>query len=316
MSSSNTNGFFLSTLLHASVIGVFLFFTYAVNQQIKEQPKVFELVAGEGDNYMATEAPALGVPGGLKVNIPKMPTPESAAPEPAAPVPPAPEPVVEKTPITAAPPTPKTPPKTTTAKAEPKEEPIRDFSKDVNRIAKKRAARLEAKYRAEREAAERKAKEEELKKHRMTKEEFDRQNRNEAGAKRGGGSIKVSKIDAEGIATGVTGGKGSKPGAGGKALTRDEGEALDLYFSLLKRRLKEALDKPPGLADTLVATVEVRIGADGTLSGAHIKRSSGSDEFDRAALEAVARVRSIGPRPDGKSEILNIPFRMREEDDE
>ena len=55
--------------------------------------------------------------------------------------------------------------------------------------------------------------------------------------------------------------------------------------------------------------------ADGTLSGARIKRSSGSDEFDQAVLEAIARVRSIGPRPDGKSEVVKLDFRMREEDE-
>ena len=103
-------------------------------------------------------------------------------------------------------------------------------------------------------------------------------------------------------------------GAGGKALTRDEGDALDLYFSLLKRRLKEALDKPPGLSDSLVAGVEVRIAANGLLSGAKVTRSSGSAEFDHAALAAIAHVRSIGPRPDGKSEVLSIPFLMKEED--
>ena len=83
----------------------------------------------------------------------------------------------------------------------------------------------------------------------------------------------------------------------------------------MKRRLKEALDKPPGLSDTLVAIVEVRIAANGLLSGAKIASSSGSEDFDHAALAAIARVRSIGPRPDGKSEVLKIPFRMREEDE-
>ena len=98
-------------------------------------------------------------------------------------------------------------------------------------------------------------------------------------------------------------------------VSRNDGDALDLYFSLLKRRLKEALDKPPGLSDTLVAIVEVHIAGNGLLSGARISKSSGSEEFDQAALAAVARVRSIGARPDGKSETLLIPFRMREEDE-
>ena len=55
------------------------------------------------------------------------------------------------------------------------------------------------------------------------------------------------------------------------------------------------------------------IAADGTLSGAKIVRTSGSDEFDRAVLAAFAHVRTIGPRPDKKSELLTLNFRMREE---
>lgn len=315
MSSSNTNGFFLSTLLHASVIGVFLFFTYAVNQQIKEQPKVFELVAGEGDNYMATEAPALGVPGGLKVNIPKLPTPESAAPVPVAPIQPAPEPVVEKTPITAAPPAPKTP--KATAKAEPKAEPIRDFSKDVTRIAKKRAARLEAKYRAEREAAERKAKEEELKKRRMTKEEFDRQNRAEAAAKRSGANrnVKVVKIDADGIAKGVIGGSTAnrEGGAGGTALTRAEGDAIDGYTALLAQKIKAELDERPGVGAGMVVEVDLYILSDGTLTNIRIAKSSGSADFDDAVKDALSKIK-MPPRPKGLSEHQRFPIRGVGED--
>lgn len=317
MNDRTWNGFMLSAALHAAV-ALALFLGYLVSEQAaKRVPKVLELVAGEGDNYMATEAPALGVPGGLKVPIPDIPAEKPAPPEPspvqAAPPEPIPEPVVQKAPpvVEKKPVVEKAP---VNAKAPSKEELNPNFAKDVKRIQDKRFNRLETKRKAE-EA--RKAKEEELKKKRMTKEEFDRQNRAEAAAKKNGGSVKVSKIDAEGIAKGVVGGSTANKigGAGGKALTRDEGDALDLYFSLLKQKLKEALDKPPGLSDSLVATAEVRIGADGSLSGARIKRSSGSSEFDEAVLQAIARVRSIGAKPDGKSEVLNIPFRMREEDE-
>jgi len=303
MPSNSTNGFFLSALLHGVVIGVFLLFTYALQQQVKESPTVFELVAGEGDNYLAREAPALGnsSTSGVKIDIPEAPV-SKPAPVEAAPVQPAPKPIIERAP------TPKAP-----AATKPPPDEIRDFKKDVARIAKKREQRLEKKYRAEQEAAERKAKAEEK---RMTKEEFDRQKKGETVAAKTG-NPRVPHIDAEGIARGVIGGSTANKigGAGGKKLTREEADALDLYFSLLKQRLKDALDKPPGLSDTLVAFAEVLISADGTLSDARIKRSSGSDEFDHAVLEAIARVHSIGPRPDGRSEMLTIPFRMREEDD-
>ena len=60
--------------------------------------------------------------------------------------------------------------------------------------------------------------------------------------------------------------------------------------------------------------MEFRIAADGTLSSAKIVDSSGSPEFDRSVLEAVARVRSIGPTPNGKSDVWVVTFKMKEED--
>jgi colicin import membrane protein len=306
MQANSPSALFLSATLHGVIVALVLLFTYVWQEHVKEPPKVFELVAGEGDDYMATAAPALGTPDGVKVPLTEAPAAKPAPPPEPIPVQTAPEPVVEAAPVTPAP----------KAVAKPPPDPIRDFSKDINRIKKKREDRLVAKDRAAREAAEKKAKLEEAKQKKTTKEEFDRTSK-AGSATKTGSSPKIARIDAEGIAKGVIGGSTANKtgGAGGKALTRDEGDALDLYFSLLKRRLKEALDKPPGLSDTLVAIVEVRIAGNGLLSDARISRSSGSDDFDQAALAAIARVRSIGPRPDGKSEVLHIPFRMREEDE-
>ncbi|OYV01699.1 MAG: cell envelope biogenesis protein TolA, partial [Verrucomicrobiales bacterium VVV1] len=94
--------FMLSLTLHGAVVALALFLSYAVSQKAKNAPKVFELVAGAGDNYMATEAPALGVPGGVKLELPTPPAPK---PEPVAPAPPAAvkETVPEPSPITPAP---------------------------------------------------------------------------------------------------------------------------------------------------------------------------------------------------------------------
>ena len=89
MTDRRTHGFFLSAALHASIVAV-VWLAYVVRTP---PPPVtfFELVAGEGDNYMATEAPALGTPGAVKVDVP-------------APTPPAPQPKAEPTPLQAAPP--------------------------------------------------------------------------------------------------------------------------------------------------------------------------------------------------------------------
>ena len=283
----------LSLTLHGALIVVVLFFTYAVHTQVKETPRIFELVAGEGDNYMATEAPALGVAGGVKLNVPIPPAPEPVKPKP---LPPVPEPVIERAPVKPAP----------KPVAKPAEVKPPNYTKDVLRIAKKRETRLVEADRRKREAEAK----------RISKAEFDKLNRNKPAPKPGKSSPKVAKIDAEGIAKGVVGGSinNRTGGAGGKALTRAEQSALESYIALLIQRLRAAHEKPPGLSDLLEAKVEFRIAADGTLSSAKIVDSSGSPEFDRSVLEAVARVRSIGPTPNGKSDVWVVTFKMKEED--
>lgn len=304
MSERSPSAFMLSITLHGGAVAIMLFFTYAVSQQAKDAPKVFELVAGAGDNYMATEAPALGSPGGIKLDIPTPPTPKVQ-------VAPTPEPVVERTPepspLTPAPiekpaPAPKTPVK-------PAETTIPNFKKQIaNKVLR---AELNTKKKIEKERVE------EAK--RITKAEFEKANKDKAKAAAAaakGGTTKVAKIDAEGIAAGVVGGstKNKIGGAGGKALVAEDGAPMERYFALLKNRLKENHEKPSGLSDTLVARVEFFVGADGTISNVKISRSSGSPEFDRSVVEAFARTKSIGARPDKKGEAAVLEFKMREED--
>jgi len=45
-----------------------------------------------------------------------------------------------------------------------------------------------------------------------------------------------------------------------------------------------------------------------------ITTSSGNAEFDRSVIEACQHTRSIGPRPDGKSETVSFTFKMREDE--
>ncbi|MBX3749195.1 MAG: TonB family protein [Opitutaceae bacterium] len=283
----------LSLTLHGAIVALVLFFTFAMHTQVKEQPKIFELVAGEGDNYMATEAPALGTPG-IKLNVPTPPAPVvKPAPEP-EPAPP--EPVIERAPEKPAP----------KAAVKPVETKTPNYTKDVLRIASKREKRLVE--------ADRKKREAEAK--RISKAEFDKLNKSKTQPKGGAVNPKVARIDAEGIAKGVVGGSVNNKtgGAGGKALSRAEQSALDSYIALLLQRLRAAHEKPSGLSDLLEAEVEFRIAADGTLSGVKIVRSSGSSEFDRSVLEAFARVRSIGPTPNNKSDVWVVTFKMKEEE--
>ena len=292
MTARYPSAFLLSATLHGAVLTAVLMMTYLLNQPAKDQPKIFELVAGEGTNYMATEAPALGTPGGVKLNVPAPPAPKAKAPAKVEPTPIKPEaaPVI--------PPAPKAPATKTT----------RTPAQEIRRLV------ANADLRAKREVA----KEREAEQKRITKEEFDRANK----TKTAGRSTppKVAKIDAEGIAKGVAGGStaNKEGGANGRALTSAEGSALERYESALIAALRRALEveKPPGLSESLIATAEFRIGADGTLSGVRITKSSGSADFDNAVRAAFRRVGSIGPRPDGKSENLELDFRAREPDGE
>jgi TonB family protein len=85
---------------------------------------------------------------------------------------------------------------------------------------------------------------------------------------------------------------------------------IDDYFAELRGRLWAALRLPPSIGEGLIAKVEFMLGSDGTLSRPRILVSSGSDEFDRAVLDAIARTR-MRARPDGKSEAIVVPFRTR-----
>lgn len=309
MTATSPSAFFLSATLHAVVVALVLLFAYATGPGDQPKPKVLELVAGEGDNYMATEAPALGVPGGVQLNLPKAPEPKPAPPEPTPPAPPPPEP----TPPAPTPPVPAPTPKPTPAPVTKADSDIPNFKNDVRRkiiVADSKAKREIAKERA----AEKKRLDEEKK--RMTKEEFDRANKAKTTASAKTGSTKVAKVDAEGIAKGVVGGstRNKTGGAGGKALTSENTDVLAAYDRLFKDRLRHEFQPPPGLGDSLKVDIEVRSAADGTLSGARVVRSSGSREFDQAVLEAVRRVR-MPARPDKKSEVVEFTFTMKEKNE-
>jgi len=274
MSPRSPAAYVISALIHGAAALLILFFSYAANSVVQESPKIFELVAGAGDNYAAKAAPALGNLGAVKF--------APAAPKPVAP------------PIQAAP-----MPAAKSAPPKPAKPP--DLVADLKRTEARREARLEARYQ--------KQQEEERK--RITQEEFLRQ---QAAAR--AGTTKVSHIDAEGIREGVVGGstENRTGGAGGRALTREEGSELEAYFSLLKARIKESHVPPEGVSDTLEARVEFFLSANGSLSRIRIVRPSGNFEFDRSVLEACEHTRSIGPRPDGRSEMVQMTFKMREDE--
>lgn len=320
MSDGSGKGFLFSATLHG-IVAALMFFGFVLKREGSETPKVFELVAGEGDNYMAREAPALGTPGGVSIEIPSVPEPTPSPPEPSPPV------EIVPAPPATPPPTPKV---VTPAPPKNAETTVPDFKKKIRRdiivaeskakqaVKRQREAELkkqrEAELKKQREAEAKEAKRRADDEKRMTKEEFDRANKSRtkvASAK--GTPVKVTKIDAEGIAKGVIGGsKANKTGgAGGRALKSDHDDVLAAYDALFKQRLRAQFEPPPGLSDSLKVEIEVRSNADGTITGATVAKSSGSAEFDQAVLDALRRVR-MPPRPDRKSELIEFIFTMVE----
>jgi colicin import membrane protein len=257
----------MSALVHGGAVGLVLFFSYAANSMVQETPKVFELVAGAGNNYAARAAPALGSPGGVKLQTPA-PTPVAAVPEPS--------------PIQSA-------PETLPAPSKPKVAKPVDLVASLKHAELRREKNLEAKYQKEKAAEEKR----------------------EAAEAR-----KVAHIDAEGIREGVLGGsaENKEGGAGGKALTREEGSELEAYFAELLVGIKANHTPPEGVANILSARVELFVAADGSISQVRIVTSSGNEEFDRSVIEACQRTRPIGPRPDGRSDTNIFTFKMREDE--
>lgn len=87
----------VSLTAHGAVILLLLAATWWTHWRTDEKPVVFELVAGAGDNYAATEAPTTTAPS-LAVNLPKPlpPRPKPVERQPEPPVPPKPTPPLPK----------------------------------------------------------------------------------------------------------------------------------------------------------------------------------------------------------------------------
>lgn len=301
MTARTSNAFLLSGALHALGAGLLLLLTNPFKSEPEPQANIFELVAGEGDNYMATAAPALGSPGGIEFPRTPLPQPKAPAPEPVVKESPPPEPTpvpkkAEPTPaVKEKAPSPMPTATKTKEKAPPapKEPAITPVSKMKQQVAKaeNKARQVVAK---ERTAAEKAAKEA------ATKAARDKANAAKL--------ANFERIDTKGIAKGVVGGSTANTtgGAGGKALTVEERDATEAYAALLITRLQEYLRSQPGLDDGLRAEVEVRILADGRLSNPRIVVSSKDTAFDQAVLRALRSI-SLPARPKGFLEVQTFP---------
>lgn len=312
--------FLVSAGVHLGGLALLVGLTALVSNNANESPAVFELVAGEGNNYMATEAPSgseAGTAADGAVALPAMDPVQNWTP-------PAPTAMEAVAPPPEAAPLPKT--ATTAATAAP------NFVKTINskikqakakadrEIKKQRAAdqqaALEAAKKAEAAANQAKA----AKAAAMTHDQFVKSNPNAAttgprtrSATSAPAASPGARIDANGILRrGVTGATGAgSTGAGGTALSRAEANAMDAYFSFLMQKLRENHEKPPGLSDLLNAQVAFTVGSDGTLFDVHITSSSGNAAFDQSVLDAFARTR-LDPPPNKKTEAYHLTFLIKE----
>jgi colicin import membrane protein len=326
MNANSTSAYSLSLMLHGAFVAAMLFTAYALREETaRKSTEIFELVAGAGNNWAATEAPALGTPDGVKFEAatPQPAAQPTPAPEPVAP-PPTPnqaEPIVRPTPVEASPVTPTPPaatpvPKPELKKPAPQKTLDQVFKQaadrkervELNKYRKQEAARAkkEADEKAKKDAAEAAA----AKKEHMTLDEFRQMNGKKPSANSKQGALAYQKVSTQGISGGVSEGKGTAAGAGGKALTREEQDRLGTYFAMLVQRLKAAHEKPLGVTDQLTAKASFYAAADGTISQVKIIRSSGNAEFDRSVIAAFSKIGPLGGRPDKRGDTREIVFDM------
>jgi colicin import membrane protein len=285
MSERSAQAYVLSALLHAAVVALCVLFAYLTQVAAPPTQKVFELVAGEGSNYGATEAPALGSPDAAQVSI-------SAPVLPPLPVPPQPAPP-QPAPLEATP-TPVAPVKPAPVRTKPVP-PIPDFSRSVARTATRTESRIEAK---EKRKAAAEAKRLAAQQKQITYDEY-------------------LKEHGQGIAGGVVGGSTANKvgGAGGKALTREEGSLMEAYYAFLEERLRESFVAPPDASDSLTVHVKFYVSANGSISNVELDRPSGNGAFDAAVLEAFHEIRAgVGVRPDKRSDSASLNFSLKPND--
>ncbi len=96
-------------------------------------------------------------------------------------------------------------------------------------------------------------------------------------------------------------------------MSTGEQDALMSYLSGIKAALKRAWQKPSGLSNNLKCTVRFDVSAGGKLLSPRIVSSSGNSEFDTSVLQAFKNIRNFGPTPHGRSEFIQIVFRMADD---
>jgi colicin import membrane protein len=128
--------------------------------------------------------------------------------------------------------------------------------------------------------------------------------------------INIRPIDSKAISSALTESPTNNhlSGAGGKALTQPNPNAIAAYVAMLVQRLRAAHQNPEGVGDRLQTTVTFYLGADGTISGLKIVGPSGNPGFDQSVLAAFEAIGRLPPPPTGFAGQRTLAFKVREDD--
>ena len=106
----------------------------------------------------------------------------------------------------------------------------------------------------------------------------------------------------------TTGQPGTNGIQGGSGANTDEHNA---YRAAIRREI-ERHKRYPARAKMMrkqgIVNVSFSVGADGSLSGERVAKSSGDESLDNAALEAVRSARPVGPKPAGFASSVSVPI--------
>jgi colicin import membrane protein len=270
MTARSPSAIALSATLHAAVVALVLGGLWLEQSSRPSKPVVFELVAGEGNDFTATQAPE-GNPSGGSLPVIHPPAPPAPKPRPEAPSS-RPDPVPAPTPQrqTQSRSNPPTAPKSAKPTAE------------ANRITKEQFDRQNP----------------------GRNSSTQRQTSASIPAQRVGAGPRVNANDVLGVR-----GSTSRAGAGVTALTAQQADARAAYLADLFRQLHDVHQNPDGLSDLLEALVGFRINANGSVGAVQIERSSGNAAFDQSVLAAF-RLISVRPPPDGRAITDSVLFKM------
>jgi len=269
----------LSLMIHGGIAAILLATAYLFNDARNHNNGIFVVVsvAGPGDNWPATEAPA---PDTVTFTPPPVTPPPAPVPEAL------PEPAQTQTPVTSIPrdalvvPPPKT-------KQQPKKQPAVTPTQTTSKtMSIDEFNKLYAKQ---------------------------NQNARSNKAPTKVAASTTAPVTAPRIASPGKSLLANMSGSTSGAPTAAERDQMDAYFNTLADRIKQAHEKPEGVSMELVTRVEYQVAADGTIGAVKILRSSGNRAFDESVLKAFRSVRGIGPRPDGRSGAKIADFRMKEE---